>query len=71
MRGAGCGTAEAVTTFIAARRPFLTELAAIGRRRSLDVARLTQLYEDAVALLDRLLLVFVDTVEPSKGAPDR
>lgn len=69
MRGAGAGIAEAVAAYTAARRPFLTELAAIGRRRSLDTARLSALYEDAVALLDRLLLAFVDSFQ--EGVPDR
>jgi len=71
MRDTGADISEAISAFIAARRPFLTELAAIGRRRSLDVARLTTLYEDAVALLDRLLLVFIDAFQSSKGASVR
>jgi len=52
----GATAEDAVTTFIAARRPFLAELATLGRRRALDVAALTTLYDEAVALLDRLLL---------------
>lgn len=67
MRASGADLADAIAAFTAARRPFLTELAAIGRRRSLDVARLAALYDDAVALLDRLLLVFVDTFQHPKG----
>jgi hypothetical protein len=47
---------DSVALFVAARRPFLAELGAIGRRRSLDPARLASAYEDASALLDRLLL---------------
>jgi excisionase family DNA binding protein len=60
LAAGGADIREAIATFTAARRPFLTELAAIGRRRSLDVARLTATYDAAAALLDRLLLVFVD-----------
>ncbi len=52
---------EAVALFVAARRPFLAELAGLGRRRTLDPARLGALYEDASALLDRLLLRFIAT----------
>jgi excisionase family DNA binding protein len=52
---------EAVARFVAARRPFLAELAGLGRRRTLDPARLSALYEDASALLDRLLLRLIAT----------
>jgi hypothetical protein len=45
---------------VAARGPFLAELAGFGRRRSLDPSRLAGLYGDASALLDRLLLRFID-----------
>ena len=65
----GVTTREAIATFVAARRPFLTELAGIGRRRSLDVAGLTATYDAAADLLDRLLLAFVDAYHQSKGAP--
>lgn len=50
---------ESVALFIAARGPFLTEIAGLGRRRSLDPTRLGVLYGDASALLDRLLLRFI------------
>jgi excisionase family DNA binding protein len=49
----------AIGLFVAARRPFLAELGAIGRRRALEAARLSEIYERASALLDRLLLRFV------------
>lgn len=58
---------EAVALFVAARRPFLAELGAIGRRRSLDSARLAAAYEDASALLDRLLLRLVATHQAVAG----
>jgi excisionase family DNA binding protein len=50
---------EAVALFVAARGPFLAEIAGLGRRRSLDPTRLGVLYGDASALLDRLLLRFI------------
>ena len=62
LSAAGTSVAESVALFVAARRPFLAELGAIGRRRSLDTARLSVAYEDASALLDRLLLRLVETV---------
>lgn len=55
----GVPLTDAVGQFVVARRPFLTELAAIGRRRTLDPAHLASLYEDASAVLDRLLLRFI------------
>lgn len=61
MLAAGTSLTEAVSLFVAARRPFLAELAGLGRRRALDAARLAGLYEDASALLDRLLLRLVAT----------
>jgi excisionase family DNA binding protein len=63
LSAAGTGVAESVALFVAARRPFLAELGAIGRRRSLDTARLSAAYEDASALLDRLLLRLISTLE--------
>ncbi|HEX5147614.1 MAG TPA: helix-turn-helix domain-containing protein [Candidatus Limnocylindrales bacterium] len=56
MSAAGTSLTEAVALFVAARRPFMTELAGLGRRRALDASRLAGLYEDASVLLDRLLL---------------
>jgi excisionase family DNA binding protein len=57
----GTSLTDSVGQFIAARRPFLAEIAAIGRRRALDPARLATLYEDASGLLDRLLLRLIAT----------
>jgi excisionase family DNA binding protein len=61
----GVALTEAVALFVAARQPFLAELAAIGRRRSLDPSRLAELYGDAWTLLDRLLLRFIETHQRS------
>jgi hypothetical protein len=52
-----------VVLFVAARRPFMAELAGLGRRRTLDAGRLGRLYEDATGLLDRLLLRLIDTYQ--------
>ena len=49
LAAAGTSLTESVALFVAARRPFLAELAGLGRRRTLDAARLGALYEDASA----------------------
>ena len=61
MATSGTSLTEAVVLFVAARRPFLAELSGLGRRRSLDPARLGALYEEATGLLDRLLLRLIAT----------
>ena len=55
--------AAAIAAFVAARRPFLDELESIGRRRSLEAPAVMRLYAEAAALLDRLLLHFVETFQ--------
>jgi DNA-binding transcriptional MerR regulator len=67
MSAAGTSLTEAVGLFVAARRPFLAELAGLGRRRALDAARLAGLYEDASVLLDRLLLRLIATYTKGQG----
>lgn len=68
LAAAGSSLTEAVSQFIAARQPFLAELAGLGRSRSLDPTRLAALYGDASALLDRLLLGFIATHQrPGEG----
>ena len=69
MRTNGTSLTEAVGLFVAARRPFLAELAGLGRRRALDAARLGVLYEDASGLLDRLLVRLVQTYQEPEGRP--
>jgi excisionase family DNA binding protein len=61
LAGSHTSLTDAVALFVAARRPFMTELAGLGRRRTLDPVRLGGLYEDASALLDRLLLRLIAT----------
>ena len=59
LAASGITLDDAIALFVAARRPFLAELGAIARRRDLDSARLTGLYDAASSLLDRLLLRLV------------
>jgi MerR family regulatory protein. len=54
------GLTDGVALFVAARQPFLAEVGTLARRRSLDPGQLTRLYEEATAVLDRLLLEFID-----------
>jgi excisionase family DNA binding protein len=61
LAGSRTSLTESVALFVAARRPFMTELSGLGRRRMLDPARLGGLYEDASGLLDRLLLRLIAT----------
>jgi excisionase family DNA binding protein len=61
---------EAVEMFVAARRPFLAELSVVARRRGIESARIGQLYDTSVGLLDRLLLAFVAAHAASAPPPD-
>jgi excisionase family DNA binding protein len=67
MAASGTSLTEAVGLFVAARRPFLNELAGLGRRRKLDASRLAGLYGDATSLLDRLLLRLIETHQDATG----
>ena len=69
LRAGGLSLTEAITLFVTGRRPFLAELARLGRRRTLDSARLGELYADATGLLDRLLLRLVETYQEAAGRP--
>jgi len=59
LAAAGIPLGESVSLFVSARRPFLTELGVIARRRSLDPDRLATIYDSSSGLLDRLLLRLV------------
>jgi excisionase family DNA binding protein len=59
LAAAGLSLTESVGLFVAARRPFLAELGAIARRRALGADRLSAMFVDASALLDRLLIRLV------------
>lgn len=66
----GIGPADAVSLFVASRRPFLAELGVIARRRSLDPERLIAIYDRSSTLLDRLLIRLVSSYPvdaPSAG----
>ncbi|MBA2717658.1 MAG: helix-turn-helix domain-containing protein [Chloroflexi bacterium] len=65
----GIGPAEAVSLFVASRRPFLAELGAIARRRSLDPDRLTAIYDSSSMLLDRLLIRLVSSYPAAVPPP--
>lgn len=67
VAAAGISLGDAVSLFIAARRPFLAELGAIARRRSLDPDRLSQIYDRSSGLLDRLLLTLIATHQEATG----
>ena len=67
MAASGTSLTEAVGLFVAARRPFLNELAGLGRRRTLDASRLAGLYDDATSVLDRLLLRLIETHQDAAG----
>ena len=63
LAGSGATVGGAVEAFIAARRPFLSELESIGRRRALTAPESTTLYAEAASLFDRLLVHFVTTFQ--------
>jgi excisionase family DNA binding protein len=65
LAATGTSLTDAVEMFVAARRPFLSELGAIGKRRALDPARLATMYDTASSLLDRLLLRLIATHQAS------
>jgi excisionase family DNA binding protein len=67
LRAGGMSLTEGIALFMTGRRPFLAELARLGRRRTLDPARLEELYADATGLLDRLLLRLVETYQAEAG----
>lgn len=67
LRASGMSLTEGIALFMTGRRPFLAELSRLGRQRTLDSARLAELYADATALLDRLLLRLVETYQAEAG----
>jgi hypothetical protein len=60
LAGQSASLTDGVALFVAARQPFLAEVGTLARRRALDPSQLTRLYEEATAILDRLLLEFID-----------
>jgi excisionase family DNA binding protein len=67
VAAAGIPLADAVSLFVAARSPFLTELGAIARRRSVDPDRLSTIYDRSSGLLDRLLLRLIATHQAAQA----
>jgi excisionase family DNA binding protein len=63
LAGGGLSLTESVGLFVAARRPFLAELGVIARRRALGSDRVSELFEDASGLLDRLLVRMIATFQ--------
>ncbi|MEX1335843.1 MAG: helix-turn-helix domain-containing protein [Candidatus Limnocylindrales bacterium] len=60
LAGSGASLTEAVALFVAARKPFMSELGALARRRALDSRQVSMLFDQASAALDQCLLSFVD-----------
>ena len=56
----GASLTEAVSLFVAARKPFMSELGALARRRALDSRQVSMLFDQASAALDQCLLSFID-----------
>jgi excisionase family DNA binding protein len=65
----GVPLTQAIEAFVTARRPLLQALETLGRRDVLPAARMTALYADAAAILDRLLLRFVAALNREEARP--
>jgi excisionase family DNA binding protein len=63
LAGGGLSLTESVGLFVAARRPFISELGIIARRRALGSDRVSALFEEASGLLDRLLVRLIATYQ--------
>lgn len=60
LHGSGISLTEAVSLFVTARRPFLAEIGALARRRSLAPRQVIGLFDEASVALDQCLLRFID-----------
>ena len=67
LAAGGLSLTESVGLFVAARRPFLSELGVIARRRALDAERISAMFEEASALLDRLLVRLIAAHQEAAG----
>lgn len=56
----GSSLTDAVSLFVAARQPFLSEIGSLGKRRAMDARQLGDLFSAASAALDHCLLRFID-----------
>jgi excisionase family DNA binding protein len=61
------GLPAAIEAFISARRPFLAEIARIGRSGNLTAAEVGDMYERSTVLLDRLVVIFAAAAEARSG----
>jgi excisionase family DNA binding protein len=60
MAATGTSLTASTALFIAARRPFMTELGALAKRRRLDSRDVARLFQQATEALDGCLLAFID-----------
>ena len=60
LAGSDTSLTESVALFVAARKPFMSELGALARRRALDSRQVSMLFDQASAALDGCLLAFID-----------
>ncbi len=60
LAGSGASLTVAVTLFVAARKPFMSELGTLARRRALDSRQVSMLFDQASAALDQCLFSFID-----------
>jgi hypothetical protein len=65
----GLSLGEAVETFLQFRRPFLEELRAVGRRRALEAAEVSQLLDAAERAMDRLLVAMMNAHSVARVRP--
>jgi excisionase family DNA binding protein len=61
------GLPAAIEAFISARRPFLAEIARIGRGGNLTATEVGELYERSTVLLDRLVVIFAAAAAARSG----
>ncbi|MFI5254817.1 MAG: helix-turn-helix domain-containing protein [Candidatus Limnocylindrales bacterium] len=57
----------AIEAFVSARRPFVAEIARIGRGGRLTAAEVSDLYQRSTELLDRLVVRFAAAAAPGSG----
>ena len=60
LAGSSTSLTESVALFVAARKPFMSELGTLARRRALDSRQVSMLFDQASAALDGCLLAFID-----------
>lgn len=60
LADSGTSLTESVALFVVARKPFMSELGALARRRALDSRQVSMLFDKASAALDSCLLAFID-----------